>query len=509
MSREKPVLVWFRGDLRVADNPALLAAAATGRPVVPVFAWDPATAGAWAPGGAARWWLHGSLERLGERLAALGSPLVLRRGPAPAALAALARETGADAAFWNRRHEPWALAEEEETRAALAAEGVEGAAAPGGGAEGGLLRAPDAVATKAGGAYRVFGRYHRAHAEAPMPEPLPAPAALRPPAGAARVAARAAASDHLGSWGLRPSAPDWAGGLRAAWTPGEAGAEARLEGFLARALPGYREGRDRPGEDGTSRLSPHLAFGEVSARRVRRAALDHAARHAGEAGAESGAETLLRELAWRDFAAHLLRHAPDLPDRPMDPRFARMAWRDEPEGSAAWRAGRTGFPIVDAGMRQLWATGWMHNRVRMVAASFLVKDLLVDWRRGEEWFWDTLVDADLASNAMNWQWVAGCGADAAPFFRVFNPVLQGERFDPDGAYVRAWVPELAGLPDRWIHRPWEAPEAVLRAAGVVPGRTYPRPVVDHAAARLRALDAFRALRNAPEAAREAETEETA
>jgi deoxyribodipyrimidine photo-lyase len=296
-------------------------------------------------------------------------------------------------------------------------------------------------------------------------------------------AAAAVSSETLADWKLQPSSPDWATGLRGAWAPGEAGAAARLDTFCETAL-GYGRARDFPSEEGTSRLSPHLHFGEIGPRQIW-----HAIR-----ARVPEADAFLRELAWREFSIHLLHRAPALPEHPLREAFAGFPWRRDAGQLRAWQRGRTGYPIVDAGMRQLWHTGWMHNRVRMIAASFLVKHLLLPWQEGEAWFWDTLVDADLANNAANWQWVAGCGADAAPYFRIFNPVLQGEKFDPTGAYVRRWVPEIARLPDAVVHKPWLASADTLADAGVHLGDTYPRPIVDHAAARSRAVAAFESVK---------------
>ncbi|BBK33077.1 hypothetical protein STHU_37110 [Allostella humosa] len=296
---------------------------------------------------------------------------------------------------------------------------------------------------------------------------------------------------ELAALDLLPTRPDWAGGLRQAWQPGEDGARQRLAAFVRRGLKGYGAGRDRPDRAGTSMLSPHLHFGEISPGTAW-TAVDGAG--AADPALAADAEAYLRELGWREFSYQLLFHHDDLADAALRPEYGAFPWRDDPAGLAAWQRGRTGYPIVDAGMRQLWQTGWMHNRVRMVAASFLIKDLLLPWQAGERWFWDTLVDADLANNAASWQWVAGCGADAAPFFRIFNPVLQGQKFDPDGSYVRRFVPELARLPDRWVHQPWAAPSAVLADAGVRLGQDYPRPIVDHAAARPRALAALATLK---------------
>jgi deoxyribodipyrimidine photo-lyase len=474
MSATAPVVVWFRQDLRLADNPALIAAAQSGAPVVPLYILDDAGHGAWAPGGASRWWLHHALEALGGALARLGSPLVLRRGEAAAVLDAVIAETGATRVLWNRCYEPALRARDEAIKSALSARGITARST-----NAALLFEPWTIATQSGQQFKVYSPFARAcrAAEAP-PLPVAAPAELRAPAAAV-------ASDALESWRLLPRAPDWAGGLRALWQPGEEGAQRRLARFLAEAVEGYKQERNRPDLEATSRLSPHLHFGEISPRQLW---------HAAMARSGPGADHFASELLWREFAYHLLHHFPDLPERNWRPEFDAFPWNESHDGLAAWQRGRTGYPIVDAGMRELWQTGWMHNRVRMIAGSFLVKDLMLPWQLGEAWFWDTLVDADLANNAASWQWVAGCGADAAPYFRVFNPVLQGEKFDPEGTYVRRFVPELARLPSRFIHRPWEADAVTLRAAGVVLGGNYPQPIVDHGEARVRALAAFAKLK---------------
>ena len=478
----RPSIVWFRQDLRLADNPALCMAAERGQPILPVYILDEEAPGPWAPGGAARWWLHGSLTALAKDLEAAGLPLILRRGPAGPTIEGLVEETGAGAVYWNRCYEPFAIERDEGIMAALRERGcsVESANAS-------LLFEPWTVKTKSGGPFKVFTPFWKAllNAEEP-PAPLAVPKNL--------TAAEAVGSNPLDDWRLLPSAPDWAGGLRAMWTPGEAGARAKVESFIATNLAGYEKGRDRPGLAATSRLSPHLHWGEVSPRQIW-----HAVRHGVGRGANSDGPALayLRELGWREFSYHLLYHWPDLPERPWKRDFDNFAWADDEPALEAWAQGRTGYPIVDAGMRELWATGWMHNRVRMIVASFLVKDLLVPWQQGAAWFWDTLVDADLANNSASWQWVSGCGADAAPFFRIFNPVLQGQKFDPDGAYVRRWVPEIARLPDSLLHKPWEAPTETLAAAGIRLGETYPRPVIDHGEARQRALKLFSDLKKAP------------
>jgi deoxyribodipyrimidine photo-lyase len=473
---EGPALLWFRRDLRLNDNPALTAALESGRSVIPVYVLDEQLEGR-AIGGAARWWLHGSLQTLADDLEGRGSRLVLRRGDAAEVLARLIEETGATGLFFNALFEPEAAARDAELARQLSKVDSHRF-------NGTLLAAPGQVLNGSGQPYKVFGPFLRAlRSMLPPFMPHPAPGRMLAPGAWP-------ASEPLNSWRLRPTNPDWAIGFRD-WRPGEVGAAMRLERFLDEALSAYPTGRDTPGVEGTTRLSPHLHWGELSPRRLYDRALAAAAR--GTVG-ETAADKLVSELAWREFAAHMLAANPDLPTIAYNRNFDRFPWRRDPAGLKAWTRGRTGYPIVDAGMRELWATGWMHNRVRMIVASFLVKDLMIDWREGEAWFWDTLVDADQANNAMNWQWVAGSGVDAAPFFRIYNPVTQGERFDTDGRYVRRWVPELARLPDKWLHQPWRAPIEVLDAAGVTLGRNYPPPIIDHGAARERALNALRSLR---------------
>jgi deoxyribodipyrimidine photo-lyase len=469
-----PIVVWFRQDLRLADNPALAAAAATGRPVLCLYLLDDVSPGPWRLGGAARWWLGQSLAALAGSLAGLGGRLILRAGAAAEAIPAFAREAGAAAIYWNRRYEPAAAAVDATLKAGFKAAGVEAKSF-----NSALLFEPWELRTGQGGAFKVYSPFWRAALkQGPARALAPAPARLTP--------GPALASDDLDSWELAPTKPDWAGGLRAAWTPGEAGAQARLEAFLAAALDGYARDRNIPGRATTSALSPHLRFGQIGPLQIWRA-------FEGRGLTGKDCEKFLAELGWREFSHHLLADFPELPERAWRAPFDQFPWADDPAGLKSWRRGRTGYPIVDAGMRELWATGWMHNRVRMITASFLIKHLLIDWRRGQDWFWDTLVDADLANNAASWQWVAGSGADAAPYFRIFNPTTQGETYDPDGAYVRRWVPELAKMRPERIHRPWEAGADELAAAGVRLGETYPRPIVDHAFARARALSTFEGL----------------
>jgi deoxyribodipyrimidine photo-lyase len=474
-------LVWFRQDLRLADNPALTAALKIGAPIVPVFLFSPEEAGSWAPGGAARWWLHQSLTRLEEELRRCGSRLILRQGPdSLAELLVLARECSATCVLWNRVYEPALTARDQRIKTALQAAGLETSSC-----NGALLHEPWTVKTKAGGPFQVFSPFWRqclALAEPAMP--LPAPQLLHGPAAWPP-------SCGLEALDLMPRL-NWAQGLHAAWTPGSAAAHALLRRFLNDSVDAYATERDRPDLQGTSRLSPHLHFGEISPREVW-----HATRRFAE---DSGWHStwrrsqFLTELGWREFAYHLIFHFPNTPEEPLRLPFRQFPWQPSARLLRAWQRGATGYPLVDAGMRQLWKTGWMHNRVRMLTASFLVKDLLQPWTDGARWFWDTLVDADLASNTLGWQWVAGCGADAAPYFRIFNPTTQATRFDPYGTYVREWVPELARLPNEWLHQPWGAPAPILAAAGVRLGTNYPQRLVDHELARTGALAALAALK---------------
>jgi deoxyribodipyrimidine photo-lyase len=451
-------LLWFRLDLRLDDNPALLAAAKSGEPVIPVFVWAPEEEEPWPPGAASRWWLHQSLKSLDAALAGLGSRLVIRRGPSLEAIEQLIAETGADGVYWNRRYEPAVIRRDEIIKTTLHERGIAAESF-----NSALLFEPWTIRT-----YQVFTAFWKACLAQPEPaSPCEAPRQLEAPV-------RWPDSMRVEDLDLEPRI-DWAAGIRSAWTPGEAGAQARMERFVKEGLATYRTARDLPAETGTSRLSPHLHFGEISPGRVW-----HAVR--GEAD-----ETYRRELGWREFAYHLLFHLPHTPNRALRPEFAKFPWREDRRQLWFWQRGRTGYPLVDAGMRELWATGWMHNRARMVTASFLTKHLRLHWQEGAYWFWDTLVDADLANNTLGWQWTAGCGADAAPYFRIFNPVRQSEQFDPEGEYIRRWVPELCELRGKQIHTPWTL------AANERPA--YVKPIVDHARAREEALEAFQRMRS--------------
>jgi deoxyribodipyrimidine photo-lyase len=442
-----PAVVWFRQDLRLSDNPALAAAAERGQPILPVYIWAPEEEGAWPPGAASRWWLSQSLASLNRQLQARGSRLIVSKGPTAAALQRLIADTGASAVYWNRRYEPAAIARDDEVKAMLRARGVAAESF-----NGSLLFEPWTLQNQSGKPFRVFTPFWRACLARPVAAPFhDAPPRMTAPA-------QWPASLEISELGLEPRV-DWAPGLRETWRPGEAGAQTHLKRLLTEVVRDYPKMRDVPLVAGTSRLSPHLHFGEVSPGQIWRTVLQSPPQPM------EGCEAYLRQLCWREFAYHLLYHNPDIPHQALRPEFANFPWQNEPELFQAWAKGHTGYPLVDAGMRELWHTGWMHNRVRMVAASFLVKHLLINWQQGAAFFWDTLVDADLANNTLAWQWVAGCGADAAPYFRIFNPTAQAAKFDPDGAYVRRWAPE-------------------------------PRPkIIDHEQARRRALEAFKGLKN--------------
>lgn len=470
-------IVWFRSDFRLADNPAVDAAVAAGGPVVPVFIWAPQEEEEWPPGTASRWWLQHSLWAFAKELEAVGSQLVLRSGDSMRILVSLCKETGAKNVFWNRRYEPACVGRDRRVERALLEAGIRTASF-----NGALLYEPSTIATRAGTPFKVFTAFWRACLSAKKPlAPAPAPRRLSSPC-------RWPTSLPLEELRLVPPTGQ-TGRLSDWWKPGTVGAWTQLDRFLNEGLSAYDEARNRPDLPGTSRLSPHLHFGELSPRQVLHALQCHA-RKTGLSEAKWLRSQFVAELGWREFAHHLLWHYPHTRNAPLRPEFERFPWRSDKKFLSAWQTGRTGYPIVDAGMRELLGTGWMHNRVRMIVASFLVKDLLISWRLGAEWFWERLVDADLANNTLGWQWTAGCGADAAPFFRIFNPVVQGMRFDPEGRYVREWVPELAGMSTRWIHCPWEAPQSELRSAGISLGSDYPFPIVQHRIAREVALQAY-------------------
>jgi len=467
-------VVWFRRDLRIQDNPALAAAAQAGKPVIALYIHAPEEEAPWSPGGASNWWLHHALAGLAGELAALGLPLVIRGGKSLDVLRDLAVEYRVSSVFWNRCYEPAAIERDTAIKQSLKRQGL---AAQSFNAS--LLFEPLQVRNQSGQPFRVFTPFWKHLRSLPAEPPVQVRADQLIPPGSAPE------SLTVESLGLLPDIP-WDQAFYRHWKPDRQGAEAALRAFVFGRLESYKKSRDLPGVDGTSMLSPYLHWGQLGPRQVWQAV-----QRTGHAD-DAGGYTFLSEIAWREFAYHLLYHFPETPERPLNQSYSHFPWKPDRAYLEAWQSGLTGYPIVDAGMRQLWKSGWMHNRVRMIAASFLVKHLLQPWQAGARWFWDTLVDADLASNTMGWQWTAGCGADAAPYFRIFNPILQGGKFDPDGTYVRTWVPELKYMPASYIHQPWEAPSAVLQKAGVKLGEDYPMPVIAHAAGRERALAALSA-----------------
>ena len=470
-----PAILWFRKDLRLDDNAALHAAIDAGGPVIPVYIHEPEHLNVGPLGGAQVWWLHHSLDALKSALKSLGSDLTLVTGKAEDVLAEIARKTGAKTVFVNRAYERNAF--DRDIALELKKHDISIRAF-----HGQLLHEPRAIRTGAGNAFKVFTPFWNALQKVGEPhEPIDTPSKIPSPDHYPR-------SESLNDWGLLPTRPNWAAEFPDTWTPGETGAQDKLADFIDRELHDYKRGRDLPSVEAASLLSPHLAFGEISPARIW-----HATKGLSKKTAEDVSH-FRRELAWRDFCYNLLIEFPELDEKNWDDSFDPMKWEFDATEFRAWTTGQTGYPIVDAGMRQLWRTGIMHNRVRMITASFLIKDLMIDWRKGEKWFRDTLVDADPANNSANWQWVAGSGADASPFFRIFNPILQGEKFDPDGDYVRTYVPELAKLERKYIHKPFAAPKEVLAKAGIELGTTYPKPIVDHGFARDRALAAYRELR---------------
>lgn len=479
MPSASPVIVWFREDLRLADNPAVHWAANTGKSLVCVYVRETGKAAPRPLGGAAEWWLDKSLQSLAEALQSRGGKLILRSGDAQSVLPALVDETGADSVCWNRRYGQPERDGDSTLKTALKEKGIDCRSF-----NARLLLEPWDLKTGSGGWYKVFTPFWRAlQAHYRPAAPLPAPA---------RVHTADADSERLEDWNLHPGEPDWSGGLGELWEPGEAGAQRRLDAFLDGPVSRYAATRNLPGlPGGTSRLSPHLRFGEIGPAQIWRAVQ---VRLAALGADEDSSSVFLSEIAWREFSYSLLYFNPALATENYNTRFDRMNWRQDKAGFVAWCRGRTGYPIVDAGMRELWHTGWMHNRIRMIAASFLTKHLLISWQRGEEWFWDTLVDADPASNPASWQWAAGSGVDAAPYFRIFNPISQAQKFDSEGDYVRRWCPELARLPDKFLHAPFEADPNTLAAAGVALGETYPEPIVQHPVGRERALAAYSAMK---------------
>lgn len=476
-------VVWFGHDLRLADHAALDFAASASGPVIPLFIWAPDEYGDWPPEGAHRWWLRESLAALDASLRDKGSRLIVRQGPSLDALRDVIEASGADTVAWLTRYEPALRERDKEVREALESDGIACKQFTGR-----LLHEPEEIRTGSGGPYHVYSPFWRKFKQqVTVGEPLATPRLGEPQAPTSWP--ESADLDDLSLTAEQQDGVNWSADMKAFWTPGEDGARQRLKRFLDVAEH-YDDDRNRPDLRHTSELSPHLHWGEISPRQVWTAVNSWVS----NGPTREAADVYLSEIAWREFSYHLLHAYPTMPDEPLKDKFEGFEWDDAPEAFDAWTRGRTGYPIVDAGMRQLWALGWMHNRVRMIVGSFLTKDLFIPWQKGEAWFWDTLCGGDLANNSMGWQWVAGCGADAQPFFRIFNPVGQGERHDPHGDYVREWVPELKELPQKWIHKPWEAPAGVLEAAGVTLGDTYPRPIVDHSEQRDEAMRRYNAIK---------------
>ena len=483
----QPTLFWFRRDLRLQDNPALRWAVQQGKPVICFYIHSNNVGDEWHSGGASQWWLHHSLESLAADLKTAGTRLCLFTGDPEKIIDQIVKDTGAGAIAWNRRYEPNSIELDKKLKAHYTNTGLDVHSTPGN-----LSHEPWQVKREGKHPYRVFTAYWRASLKHPS---LPVTPAVRTiPQSATAVKGKLKGECDLSDLNLLPDLP-WAAQFPDHWQPGEKGAAANLRSLLKNRISNYGTDRDIPSNPGTSRLSPHLAFGEISPRQINAAVAKKLKNKT--LVADENVETFLKEIGWREFAYHLLYNFPHTVEQPLDVRFSKFPWKKiKPETLERWQQGNTGIPLVDAGMRQLWQTGWMHNRVRMVVGSLLIKNIGYHWQEGARWFWDTLVDADLASNTMGWQWVAGSGADAAPYFRVFNPVRQGERFDPEGEYVRQWVPEIAGLPKKHIHSPWTASPTELEQAAIIPGVTYPHPIVDLKTTRVEALDRFAKIKAA-------------
>ncbi len=479
MAHHHTAICWFRRDLRLTDNAALMHAVQSAQHVIPVFIHAPEEESPWQPGAASHWWLHHSLQSLSDALAQLGSRLIIRDGNSLSALQQLIHETSATLVTWNRLYEPACIARDTHIKKMLRESAVEVHSD-----NSALLFEPWSIQTKQHTPFKVFTPFWRScQLQLPQqPAPLAAPTHLT-------TIPQQLTSLPLNELELLPRIK-WDTGMRQRWRVGEQPALQTLQRFLDGHIQDYSLQRDRPSMSGTSSLSPHLHFGAIGPRQIVAAINAQSL----TAAAASGADTFMKELGWREFAHHLLYHFPHTTDHPLDMRFENFSWQENQSLLQAWQKGMTGIPLVDAGMRELWATGWMHNRVRMIVASFLTKNLRMHWLQGARWFWDTLVDANLANNTLGWQWTAGCGADAAPYFRVFNPVLQAERYDADTIYIRKWIPELIPLANRWIACPWNAPDEELIRAGIKLGQDYPRPIVDLSLSREAALNAYAQIR---------------
>ncbi|MEO0328586.1 MAG: deoxyribodipyrimidine photo-lyase [Pseudomonadota bacterium] len=465
-------IVWFRQDLRLADNPALVEAARNGE-ILPVFILDVNDR---PLGGASKWWLHESLIKLSESLGGL----VLKKGDPEMILQSLAAQSGADAVYWNRSYEPYTIKRDKKIKTALQGVGLTVKSF-----HGSVIYEPWQIQNNSGSAYKVYSPFWRAMQAKGIPAPLPA--------SNFNIAPVKELSDALEDLALHPENPDWARDWKKLWQPGENGAMHRVDSFFEDGIKGYGELRNRPDLPNVSRLSPHIHYGEISPRQLFAKAQFIADQNPALA---KDIQKFKSEIAWRDFAIHLMYHFPTITEKNWKPAFDVFPWRQSEDDLKAWKNGKTGYPMVDAGLRELWHTGFMHNRVRMLVASFLVKHLRIHWLEGEAWFWDTLLDADMANNTASWQWVTGSGADAAPYFRIFSPISQGPKFDPNGEYVRKWCPELAKLPNALVHTPFEASDEELAKAGIILGETYPKPIVDHKKAREAALSGYEKVKQA-------------
>jgi len=467
-------IVWLRHDFRLTDNPALYYAAQHSNKVVPVYIHAPEEANLWQAGQASNWWRHHSLTNLEQAIAQRGGRLIIRQGKSLEELLKLCQELKASTVYWNQTYTPGLTQRDQGVRNALESIGVDHYQY-----NGSLLHTPGTILNKEGKPYRVFSAFWATCQRLGLGQtPLPAPSSLYD---------CKLASIPISELKLLPNIP-WDQHFYEHWQPGEAHGLNQIERLCEERLDGYHHNRDYPAIEGTSRLSPYLALGEVSPRQIVTALLNTFMRRTLRA---SECDSFIREIGWREFAYHTLQHFPESIEKVLNPRFEKMPWQQNPELLNAWQQGKTGYPIIDAGMRELWQTGWMHNRVRMIVASFLTKNGMIHWQHGARWFWDTLVDADLASNSFNWQWVAGTGLDAAPYFRIFNPIRQSEKFDSKGHYIRCWLPELKALPDKWIHTPWKAPADILQHANISIGDNYPAPVLDLGITRKHALSCFK------------------
>ncbi len=470
MIKKQPIILWFRLDLRLEDNPALNHAVKEGRPIIPLYIKDKKI------GGAASWWLHYSLLVLNEQLKSLNLSLVVRDGNCLKVLQQLIVESRADSVYWNRCYEPASIKRDGEIKAELKSQNIDALSF-----KGNLLFEPWDIQNKQGKPFQVFTPFWKNCLRNEIPKPV---TTINQPIFSYDVKNKGSIDDLK----LLPII-DWDKGFKTVWQPGLTHAKELLKRFIQKDILNYESERDRPDIDSVSHLSASLHFGEISPRMIFHAVIEK------YGSTEPQVTPYLRQLFWREFAYHLIYHFPKTETEPLRKEFNHFPWNNDPHGLKAWQKGLTGYPLVDAGMRQLWKTGWMHNRVRMVVGSFLVKDLIISWMEGAKWFMDTLVDADLANNTLGWQWVSGCGADAAPYFRIFNPTTQAEKFDPNGEYIRKWVPELKHLEAKWIHKPFLAPVEVLKNARIVLGKTYPKPIVDHGKARELALIALKNMKD--------------